>query len=220
MKIIPAILAESFEDFTSRLRSAESFAGFVQVDIMDGEFVPTRSFHVEELNSVRTALEFEVHLMAARPQDLAARIKNPGLRQVIFHSEADLDRMDFIRYLRARGLGAGLALRPETGLEGLEDIAAEADGLLFLTVEPGAYGSTFRPGVLDKVARARRLFPGKTIAVDGGVSLDNLKEIAEAGADRACVGSRIFLDKDPGGKYRQFAEKARELEAARAGRRG
>jgi len=204
VKIVPSILSETFEDFLSRLREAESFADYVQVDVMDGAFVQTRSFPLEKINTVGTALPFEVHLMVNDPLLFMSKITHPGLRKVIFHFEAVTDRAGLVSKIKERGLLPGMAIKPETTLEQFRDEAAQVDTLLFLTVDPCCYGHPFKPEVLGKVAEARKAFPSKTIAVDGGVSLGNLKRFLHIGVDYVCVGSRIFLDGDPEENYRLF----------------
>jgi ribulose-phosphate 3-epimerase len=213
MKIVPALLAEKSEDLFLRMKQAEAFADYVQIDMMDGVFVPTRSFPPEEVKNIQTGISFEVHLMVNDPWSYMDHINHPRLRQVIFHYEAKLpDALDFIRCLKRRSLRAGLAVNPETPLEKFQKTAEYADTVLFLTVTPGRYGSPFKPEVLGKIAQTRTLFPGKTIAVDGGVSLDNLNEFMEIGVDYVCIGSRIFLRGDPKDNYRQFLKKVDELE--------
>ncbi len=213
MKIVPALLAEKPEVFITRLRQAEAFADYVQIDLMDGVFVPTRSFPPEDLKKIQTKLSFEVHLMVNNPSAYMDSISHPNLKQVIFHFEAKAaDPVDFIHCLKKNSLKAGLAINPETPLEKFQKTAEGADTILFLTVNPGRYGSPFRPEVLKKIARTRTLFPGKTIAVDGGVSLDNLNEFMKIGVDYVCIGSRIFLKGDPRDNYRQFLKKVDELE--------
>ncbi|HAM50619.1 MAG TPA: hypothetical protein DCP92_07965 [Nitrospiraceae bacterium] len=215
MKIVPSLLAENFDDFLVRLKQAESFADYVQIDIMDGMFVETKSFSAEKLNTLRTSLSFEVHLMAKDPLVLAKSIMHPGLKMVIFHYESDGDHRDLIKTIRGRGLRVGMAIKPETRTGEFTDIAVNVDTLLFLTVDPGCYGSPFKPEVLEKVAKARQLFSSKTIAVDGGVSLDNLKLFFEIGVNYVCVGSRIFLHGNPDENYKLFTGKVQELERAR-----
>jgi len=215
MNIVPSVLADNFDDLLLRFRQAESFADYVQIDIMDGVFVPTRSFPAERINELRTTLSFEVHLMVKDPSALAGSIMNPGLRTLIFHYESDGDHRVLINTIKARGLRAGMAIRPETGTDKFREMATHVDTLLFLTVDPGSYGSPFKAEVLGKVAEARQLFPSKTIEVDGGVSLDNLKVFFEVGVDAVCVGSRIFLHGSPGENYRLFTGKVQELEKAR-----
>jgi ribulose-phosphate 3-epimerase len=213
MKIVPAILAENFDDFLSRLKQAESFTDYVQLDIMDGFFVPTTSFQLDKINIVKTHLSFELHLMVKHPLALMSNISNPGLKKVIFHFESDVKHLDFIKYIRGKGLSTGMAVNPETKFHDFQKIAEHVDSLLFLTVDPGQYGSPFRQEVLYKVADARRIFPDKIISVDGGVSLDNLHLFINIGVDYVCVGSRIFLDENPENSYRLFIKKIAELES-------
>ena len=212
MKVVPAILAEKFDDFVKRLRQAESFTDYVQVDLMDGVFVETRSFPPEKITAVQTSLSFEVHLMAEDPLGFLNGMEHPGLKKVIFHCETGVNHLDLVSTIRERGLSAGVAIKPETELAQCRGIAEHVDTLLFLTVDPCCYGSPFKPEVLRKIIEARKLFPAKIISADGGVSLDNLRDFFDAGVDYACVGSRIFLQKDPGESYRLFAHKMKELE--------
>ena len=207
MKIVPAILADNVDDFLSRLRQAESFAEYVQIDLMDGNFVPTLSFPPEKINSIRTSLSFEMHLMVRHPSAYISTIKNPGLKKVIYHFESEVKHIDFIKQINDRGIQVGLAVKPETGLEEFRDIAERVDTVLFLTVDPGYYGSPFKPEVLDKIAETRKIFPRKTISVDGGVSLENLEEFLKRGVDYVCIGSRIFLGDDPAENYKEFLDK-------------
>ena len=212
MKIVPAILAENYDDFIRRIGQAEAFAQYVQIDCMDGIFVPTKSISPETIGSLETSLSFELHLMVRDPSSFMGKVDNERLGRVIFHFEADVDHRGFMEVLRGRGLSPGLAVNPDTPVENFAELASFADPLLFLTVVPGRYGSSFRPEVLEKVAHARRLFPEKQIAVDGGVSLDNLRSFVDIGVDYACVGSRIFLGGDPAGNYRSFVEKLTQFD--------
>lgn len=212
MRIIPAILSDDFGDFLSKLRQAESFADYVQVDLMDGVFVPTRSFPPEKLSTVRTPLALEVHLMVQRPGEVMETLSNDSLRTVLFHVESEVDHLEFIHRMKARGLAVGLAVKPETGIDRFRDLVQHVDILLFLTVDPCCYGNPFKPEVLDKVAEARKLFPHTTISVDGGVTLERLPMFMDLGVDYACVGSKIFLDGAPEDNYRTFMEKVRLLE--------
>jgi len=215
MLIVPAVLAEKREDFLLRLRQAESFAGYVQIDFMDGSFVPTKSIPPEDISEAKTPLSFELHLMARDPGAVMEKVHNPALKKVLFHVESRVDHLEFIAAMKDRGIQPGLAIKPDTPLDSCQDAAAAAGALLFLTVDPGSYGSPFRPEVLKKVSEARRIYPDKTIAVDGGLSLDNLKEVFDIGVDSACVGSRIFLRGDPAENYRTFLARLQEFEEAR-----
>jgi ribulose-phosphate 3-epimerase len=215
VKIVPSVLSKSYDDFVLRLRQAEPLTDYVQIDIMDGSFVGTRSFPAEMISGVETGLSFEVHLMVQDPQPIADKIRNRGLRKVIYHFESRADHDGILKELRGRGIDAGLAIRPETTVEEFRDVGERVGTLLFLTVDPGKYGSPFRPEVLAKVAEARRVFPRKTIAVDGGVSTDNLHLFYDIGVDYVCVGSRIFLVGKPEDNFRKFMNRLKEIEDRR-----
>jgi len=212
MKIVPAILAETANDFFFFIRQAESFTDYVQIDLMDGFFVPARSFPEEKINTVESSLSFELHLMVKHPAAFMSRIKSPNIKKVIFHFESEVKHLNFIKQLLEQQITSGLAINPDTKISQFRDLVQHIDTLLFLTVTPGKYGSPFRPEVIDKIAESRKIFTDKTIAVDGGVSLDNLKAFSDVGVDYVCVGSRIFLNDDPEKSYNIFTEKLAELE--------
>jgi ribulose-phosphate 3-epimerase len=214
MEIIPAILAEKFEDCLKMLKQAESFTHYVQIDVMDGVFVPSRSFPVEELNHIHTRLSFEIHLMVKDPLSLMTRISNPQLKKVLFHFESDIDHFDFIKRMKERGMATGLAIKPETPIVKLGALSEQVDTLLFLTVNPGYYGGSFLPQVLKKIEEARSLFPDRIISADGGISLDNLEVLLNIGVDYGCIGSRIFRG-DPEKNYQRLSHRLLELEAVK-----
>jgi ribulose-phosphate 3-epimerase len=212
VNIVPSILAENLTDFLPLIRQAESFTDYVQIDLMDGVFVSTKSIPPDVINAIGTPLSFEVHLMFRDPTSVIEGIDHPGLKKVIFHIESDGDHHEIMTRLRKRGIRTGIAINPGTEIERIDKLATGADTILFMTVTPGRYGSPFRPEVLEKVSEARKLFEQKVIAVDGGVSLDNLGLFANAGVDYACVGSRIFLGGNPADNYRAFLQRLSQLE--------
>lgn len=212
MKIVPAILSETFSGFLFFLRQAESFAEYVQIDLMDGVFVPTLSFSGEKINNIRTSVPFELHIMVKHPAAYMAKIQHHQLRKVVFHIESDVKHHEFIQQMNQRGIKTGLAIKPETGTNTFRQIAEHVDTLMFMTVEPGYSGNIFRGEVLNKIREARNIFQDKVIAVDGGVSLENLSLFSDAGVDYVCVGSRIFDGNSPEKNYRIFVEKLGELE--------
>lgn len=212
MKIIPAILAKSFDDFVVRLKQAESFTDYVQIDLMDGIFVTSLSFTADKLDSIRTTLSFEIHLMVKSPFSYMNKIHNPHLKKVIFHFESDVNHLDFIDQMEKSGLHIGMAIKPETEIEEFMEIAEKVSSLMFLTVDPCCYGNPFKPEVMGKIRRAKLLFKDKVLTADGGVSLENLKSFLDAGVDYVCVGSRIFLEGNPKKNYEMFIRKLAELE--------
>jgi len=214
MKIIPAILAENFNDCLKMLKQAESFTDYVQIDLMDGDFVSSRSFPGEEINRINASISFEIHLMVKDPPSLMAQINHPCLKKVIFHYESEINHLDFIRRMKERGIPTGIALNPDTQLDEFKAISGHVETLLFLAVNPGHYGSPFRPEVLKKIEEARHIFPNKMISVDGGISLDNLSLFRGIGVDAVCIGSRIFLG-NPEENYKKFVNKLAGLKTVK-----
>lgn len=204
MRIVPAILTNNPDDFKRFVKTAETFIDYVQLDFMDGLFVPSKSITADELKGVRTTLRTEAHLMVARPEDYLEALKGFGTEKVLFHFEAVSDPLDTMDNLRGQGFAVGLAINPETSLAEVEDLVDQVDMFLFLTVNPGFYGSPFIPKVLDKVRELKESNPHLQIGVDGGVKLDNIKIVKNAGADFACVGSAIFEASDPVQSFLDF----------------
>lgn len=215
MKVVPSVLAEGFDDFVRGMRLSESFTDYVQIDVMDGVFVDTRSFEPGLIDTLVTPLSFEVHLMVKDPAVVAKKIHNQGLRKIIAHFESGTDHAGLAKEIRIRGLSPGLAVRPETTLDMIRKSAEHFDTLLFLTVYPGRYGGAFLPETVTKVFEARRTFPEKTIGVDGGISTENIGMVYDAGVDYVCVGSRIFMGGRPEDNYRRFIERLDELRRLR-----
>jgi len=215
VKIVPAVLAENYDDFVSRLRQAESFTDYIQVDLMDGTFVPSLSFPGEKLKNIKTSIDFEIHLMVKHPAAYMSGIDNPNLKKVIFHFESDVKHLDFIEQMRKRGIDIGLAIKPETEIEEFKSIAENVNTLMFLTVDPCCYGNPFKSEVMEKIGKARHMFKDKILSADGGVSLENLRLFLEAGIDYVCVGSRIFLGENPAKNYEIFVKKLAEIEVYR-----
>ncbi len=204
MRVVPSVLAGDIDDFVRKMRQAEGFTEYVQIDLMDGLFVDSTSIPPESINTFTTSLSFEVHLMVVDPADVVSKICHPGLRRIIFHFEARVSHEDLAGEISRRGFSAGLAVRPETDLETIRATAEHFDTLLFLTVHPGRYGSAFLPETVIKVSQAKKTFPKKTIGVDGGVSIDNIGMFYDAGVDYVCVGSRIFMGERPRENYERF----------------
>jgi len=193
------------------LREAEAFTDRVQVDIMDGRFVPSRSIAAEDLARVKTSLSLEVHLMVSEPETQIKVFLRAGASRVVFHREAAPAPSRTIALARRLGLEVGLAFNPETRCEDSKQLLGEVDFVLLLSVDPGFYGSPFLPSVLEKAQALRRVFP-REIGMDGGIKVENIRQVKEAGVDYACVGSRIFRAPDPAAAYRELRDLARDEE--------
>lgn len=209
-RVVPAILTEDPEALKTMICQAEGFTSYVQVDIMDGRFVPSHSITCEHLAALNITLGWEAHLMAESPQNYLEGFRQAGAKKVIFHYEATSSPREVITQARQLGLAVGLALNPETQLSAISSLVSEVDSVLFLTVHPGFYGSQFMPEVLEKLVEFRNSHPGVETGVDGGIKEGNISEVARAGADTIYVGSAIFLQPEPGDSFRHLLALARE----------
>jgi ribulose-phosphate 3-epimerase len=210
MEIFPTILTDKLDDLLKMVRQAEGFAKFIQIDVMDGIFVPSKSFSLEELGELHANLSCELHLMVKEPINYIDKLNWDCLKRIIFHFEATSEPEKVISAIRDKGIEAGMAVSPETTFKEFEYLITKVDSILFLSVDPGHYGSSYQPEVLEKIKEVRKAYPAKTLGIDGGVSLDNLKDIMDSQVNYASVGSRIFLHEDPSESYQIFLEKIRK----------
>ncbi|MDD4322639.1 MAG: ribulose-phosphate 3-epimerase [Dehalococcoidales bacterium] len=203
-KIVPAILTESQSDLVSMLSTAKTFTDWVQIDLMDGCFVPSSSISTQELAEIKPDIGWEAHLMVNNPEAVLEHIKNAGAKRVIFHYESTGDQQGVIEKARSLQLEVGIALNPDTPVEVLQNLVAKIDCVLLMTVYPGFYGAKFIPEVMDKLKLFRAKYPAIEIGIDGGVKEENLKMIVESGASSICVGSAIFLSINPAESYNRL----------------
>lgn len=210
MRIVPAILADKLGDFQNMVNIAGGFTDYIQVDLMDGVFVPSRSIPPDALEGLEIPLKIEAHLMVRDPNQCLAILKSIGAKKVIFHFEADPDPKKVISNIRNMDMEVGLAVNPGTSTSEFEFLVPHVDSFLFLSVNPGFYGSPFVREVLDEIKLFRTRFPSVFIGVDGGISLDNIKEVKKVGVNYACVGSRILLQPNPRESYEAFLRSIEE----------
>ena len=203
-RIVPAILTEDAKALEVMIRQAERFTDYLQIDIMDGHFVPSRSIGYRELMALTIKLNWEAHLMIVAPDDCLESFREAGAQKVVFHYEATSWPQKVISQARQLNLGVGLAVNPETRVPDFLALTDQVDSVLFLTVHPGFYGSPFLPEVLDKIVALRTARPDLEIGVDGGIKEDNIARIAGLGVDTFCVGSAIFRHPEPAEKYHDF----------------
>lgn len=210
-KVVPSILTEDPKTLEIMVREAESFTSYVQFDIMDGQFVPSRSISYQDLMAIPIKFNWEAHLMVACPEDYLDNFSKAGAKKVVFHYEAKSSPQSVISRARGLGLEVGLAINPETDVPAFLPLVDEVDSVLFLTVHPGFYGSEFVPEVLDKVVELRQSRPSIEIGADGGIKESNIVQIARSGVDVFCVGSAILLQPKPAEKYYNLAALIKEV---------
>ena len=208
--VVPAILTDDPKALESMVRQAETFTDYVQFDIMDGQFVPSRSITAEHLRRLPMKLNWEAHLMVQNPLDYLESFREAGAQKVVFHYESTASPEKVISLAGSLGLEIGLAVNPETPVLAIQPLADEIDSVLFLSVNPGFYGSKFIPEVLDKVTEFHNARPSVGTGIDGGIKENNIAQIARSGPDVIYVGSAIFLQPDPGKSFRHLTDLARE----------
>lgn len=207
MKIIPAILTDKSEDLKNMIKKAEDFCDLAQIDIMDDKFVPSKSISAEDLAKIKTKLKLEIHLMVDEPSRYLKPFKEAGASRIVFHYESKENPSEVISKIRELNLEAGLAINPPTQLSEVKGLLKNINVLLLLSVNPGFYGSKFIPEVCDKARALKKMEGNFVVAMDGGIKLDNILMIRDAGVDVACVGSGIFGQGDPKENYQRLLEK-------------
>ena len=198
--ISPSLLAADFARLGEELEAIQAAgADMLHLDVMDGVFVPNISFGMPVIASLRKAsgLFFDVHIMITDPIRYIDDLAKCGADGITFHLEAAPDVGAVIRKIRARGIKAGLTIKPGTPVEKLLPWLPELDLALVMTVEPGFGGQSFLPEMMDKVTAIRReadrLGLGELlIQVDGGVGRDTAGACGTAGANCLVAGSAIF----------------------------
>ncbi len=204
VRVVPAILTDNFDILQTMIHSSEEFAEYVQIDIMDGRFVPSSSILAADIAAVKPVLDWEAHIMVLNPEEYIEGFRDAGAEKIIFHYEATQSPLAVIAAIKNLGIQAGIAVNPETPVPDILPLVGELDSVLFMSVHPGFYGAKFLPEVLDKVTELRNACPDLWIGLDGGVKEANIADIAGVGVNDICVGSAVFLQPDPGESYRHL----------------
>jgi ribulose-phosphate 3-epimerase len=210
-KIAPSILSADFACIKDQVAAVErNGASYVHLDVMDGRFVPNITWGPKVIGDLRkhTKLLFDCHLMIVEPERYVDRFFEAGADIITFHLEATPHAQRLLAHIRALGAKAGVSICPQTPVSMLEDLIDDIDLLLVMSVNPGFGGQTFIPRSLEKIRQARALVECAgvqcEIEVDGGITLQNARSVAEAGADVLVIGSGIFDTPDCGATTREF----------------
>lgn len=193
-KIIPTIIAQNFQGFLKKIKDIEPFFSEASIDFFDGEFVKTKTFSdLTKIKQVQTKLNFNLHLMSTDPEKQIQQILDiEKINKIYFHIEIDKDIKSIIELLKQNNKRVGLALKPKTDIDQLKPYIEYIDSILIMSVKPGYYGSEYIINTPDKIKKTKQLAPNQTIAVDGGVTDQNIKKLAEAGASEFHVGSFLY----------------------------
>ncbi len=202
-KIAPSILSADFSRLGEEIMAVErAGADWIHIDVMDGHFVPNITIGPGPVKWLRkiTRLPFDVHLMISNPESYIDSFAEAGSDVITIHAETAWHLHRTIAQIKERGIKAGVSLNPATPLLQVEPILKDIDLLLVMSVDPGFGGQKFIEHVLPKIAQAREMVnavaPDVAIEVDGGVTLDNIRLVAEAGADVIVSGAAIFGSDD------------------------
>ena len=211
--IAPSILSADFARLAEEIKAVEmGGAALLHVDVMDGHFVPNITVGLPVVKSLAqaTKLPLDTHLMISDPGLYAEQFVRAGAQMVSVHVEADAHLHRTVNSIKAAGAKAGVVINPATPIESLNEILDFVDYVLIMSVNPGFGGQKFIPTAVDKVARLRRLIDQRglpvRIEIDGGIDLNNIRRVVDAGAEIIVSGSAIFGANDPGNAVREMLE--------------
>mgnify|MGYP001591035902 CR=1 FL=1 len=206
-EIIPAIIAKNFDELHEKIKKVENFVDWVQIDVMDGKFVPNSTWNnpaeLKEL-SRQTGVNLEAHLMIEKPWDYIEKWIESGVKRIVVHYESfigDFEKMDnVLGIIKKSGIEIAVAINPKTPWESIKKWVNRSDVIFMMTVEPGFGGQVFMENVLDKIRDFKKNFPEKIVEVDGGINLETAGKAIGAGADILAVGNFIYQYPEGAGK--------------------
>ncbi|MDP2723160.1 MAG: ribulose-phosphate 3-epimerase [Bacteroidales bacterium] len=202
--VAPSMLSANFANLNNDILMVnQSEADWFHLDVMDGVFVPNISFGFPIIQAIKklATKPLDVHLMIVQPERYIKQFKEAGADILSVHYEASTHLHRTIQAMKAEGLKAGLVLNPHTNVMVLEDVIADLDLVLLMSVNPGFGGQAFIEQTYHKIIRLKQLIRDSgshaLIEVDGGVSVENAPRLVAAGADVLVAGSEVFKSKNP-----------------------
>ncbi|MGE0801836.1 MAG: ribulose-phosphate 3-epimerase [Lautropia sp.] len=220
-RLAPSVLSADFSRLRDEVQAIEAAgADLVHLDVMDNHYVPNLTVGPLICAAIRphVRIPIDVHLMVRPVDALAAAFADAGAGIISFHPEAS-DHVDrTLQLIHDKGCKAGLVFNPATPLVWLDHTLAQLDVVLLMSVNPGFAGQSFIPSALPKLREARRRIDAERAAsgreiwleVDGGIKVDNIAEVAAAGADTFVAGSAVYGAPDPDGGYRSVITRFRD----------
>ena len=195
----PSILSADFTILGQQIQEADKAgAGYIHIDVMDGIFVPSISYGMPVIKSIRKATDkvFDVHIMIADPIRYIEDLVESGADIITFHLEATDDAKAVIDKIHSLGIKAGISIKPGTPVAELAPYLDLVDMILIMTVEPGFGGQSFIPESLDRIRELRKMLDERGLStdveVDGGIYAENVDKVLDAGANVIVSGSGVF----------------------------
>lgn len=199
VRIVPSILSADFARLGDQVAEAEEGgADGIHVDIMDGRFVPPLTFGPMIVEAIRgrTSLPLDIHMMVMEPQKFVDELAEAGADVMTVHAESPIQLDQAVRQVKDAGMGAGVAINPDTPASAVDDVLPELAMVLVMTVNPGYAGQAFIESVVPKIAQLRATLDARglsaEIEVDGGIGPATAGVAAAAGADALVAGSAVY----------------------------
>ena len=213
MKLAPSILSADFSNLLADVKKIETGgADYIHVDVMDGHFVPNISFGAPVMKCLngKTTVPYDVHLMIENPDLYIDDFVTPQTEYITVHQEASRHLHRTIQKIKSHGIKAGVAINPAPPVSTLSCVFEDAELFLIMSVNPGFGGQKFIQSAVSKVEELARLKRENgyhfAIEIDGGVTLDNIKMLADAGVEIAVAGSAVFKTEDPAEQAKKFKQ--------------
>ena len=211
IRICPSILNANFDDLPNEIKRVAEVSDLLHLDVMDNEFVPNFTFDLQRSLEIihHSVLPVDVHLMIANVDSKAREFAAPNTASITVHYEACSDPKSTLQSIRAAGKRSGLAIKPNTSIEVVEELLDEIDMILVMTVEPGFGGQSFMESMMPKVEKAREWISQRQnqdiwLQVDGGIALPTIRTAYLAGADTFVAGSAVYKSDDPAEMIRKL----------------
>lgn len=218
IQLAPSILSADFSRLAEDVKAIEEGgAQLIHVDVMDGHFVPNISFGAPVMKCLlgKTSLPFDVHLMIENPDQYIEDFVTPQTEYITVHQEACTHLHRTIQHIKQAGVKAGVSLNPATSLDTLDYVLGDLDMVLLMSVNPGFGGQSFIPQIMEKTRELAEIKRAEgldfKIEIDGGVKLDNVIEVVDAGVEIVVAGSAVFKADDIEARTREFMKLIGEI---------
>lgn len=206
VEIVPAILVKNKEELLKRIELVRPYVEKVQIDIMDGFFVPNKTIGIKELQALPKEIKYEMHWMVHEPEKWIEKIKGEFLHSV--HVEARMDFEKVKETVRKNGGRLGVAVNPPTPAEKVFEHEGDFEEIMVMAVNPGFSNQRYNESVERKIRILRGRYPEMNISVDGGINIETIGRAARAGANKFYTASAIFSAEDAGKAIKRLKEEA------------